>query len=318
MNRPDGKVTIAIVSWNSGDLLARCLASLRSCPHPIVVVDNASEDGSADMVARDFPSVCLIRERHNRGFAAAINVAAAASTGDYLLFLNADTEVEADAVDALAAFLDGSPGHGGAAGLLLGEDGHPQHGFNVRRFPTLGSCALDLLLIERAWPTNPVSRRYYALDVDVGAPVDIEQPAAAYLMVRRRAFNTVGGMDEEFWPAWFEDVDFCRRLHEAGWRIAFVPWARVRHQGGVAMRRLGRAAFSRVWYRNLRRYFRKHHRLPARALLRVLIVIGMIERAVVSALGRRHGKASEYLQVLRDTLRSIDGAPAGGAPGGRA
>ena len=118
----------------------------------------------------------------------------------------------------------------------------------------IASLATELLLIDRLWPGNPWRRHRLALDLDEGAPTEVEQPAAACLMVRRSAFDRVGGFDERFFPAWFEDVDFCRRFRAAGAAHLVPPRRRFRHRGGVARDRLGRAAFAVAWHRNLARY----------------------------------------------------------------
>jgi GT2 family glycosyltransferase len=148
------------------------------------------------------------------------------------------------------------------------------------------------------WPGNPISRRYLALDLPFDRVSEVEQPAAACLMVRRRAFDAVGGMDERFFPAWFEDVDLCRRLRQAGWQIVLVPDAPFPHQGGEAKRTLGLRDFSRAWYANMRRYFEKHHGRASAAVLRALIVMGMIERAAIASLAGRPREARSFLSVI--------------------
>jgi GT2 family glycosyltransferase len=314
-----GRLAILIVNWNARDPLLRCLDSLSSLPHLVVVVDNASEDGSADAVAQRFPGVTLVRSATNLGFAGGVNraraeAARAASAGprvapdaEYLLLLNPDTVATGGAIDALAAVLaedSGSASIGAVGGRLVHDDGSPQSGFNVRRFPTLGSFAMDLLLIDQVWPDNPWTRRYLARDLDDGAEaaaVDVDQPAAACLMVRADAFDRVGGMDANFHPAWFEDVDFCRRLRAAGFRIRFEPRATFVHVGGVAMRTLGLGRFSSIWYANMERYVRRHHGTAGWLLLKGLIAAGMSARIAVSLLRGDGGAARAYAAVLRRT-----------------
>ena len=159
----------------------------------------------------------------------------------------------------------------------------PQHGFNVRRLPTLASLAADLLLIDHLWPDNPASVRYYARDLDPDAPADVEQPAAACLMIRADVFDRLGGFDEAFWPAWWEDVDFCRRLRTAGHRIRYVPDAVFQHQGGASLEALGTRTFERVFAANRRRYVRKHHGRLAAAVIGGLGIVGATMRGVVRA-----------------------------------
>ena len=298
------QVSLLIVSWNSRSRLQRCLGSLPRTNVEIIVTDNASGDGSADMVAAEYPEITLIRETENRGFAAAINLAVQRATSPLVLLLNADVEIFPDAIDSLSSFLDTNPAYGAAGGRLVDADGQFQRGFSVRRFPTMASFAVDLLPLDTVWPNNPVSRRYHAADLDDRVTQPVDQPAAACLMVRRAALEQLGGLDERFYPAWFEDVDLCRRLKAAGWEIAFVAEATCRHEGGVAMTTLGLTAFSRIWYKNLRRYVEKHHGLLAARTIRALVVVGMAERFVVSMAMGRQDRMAAYRAVLVDALRS--------------
>src|SRR5690606_20317112 len=164
------------------------------------------------MAARDFPTVTLIASPVNLGFAGGVNAGVHASATPWVLVLNPDVVVDEAAVtrllDGATSAAAGASGRVGAAGACLtGADGHPQAGFAVRRFPTLATLAVDLLLVDQLWPRNPVTMRYLAADLDLTIDQDVEQPAAACLLVRREAFDAVGGFDEGFHPAWFEDVD---------------------------------------------------------------------------------------------------------------
>jgi len=298
-------VSVVVVNWNDRERLERCLRSLASAALDVVVVDNASDDGSADMVAREFPAVRLMRRSANDGFAVGVNAGVAASAMPFALVLNPDTEVAPPAVARLADTLTAHPRAGAVGGLLVDVANRPQAGFTVRRFPTLALFLVDLLLVDEIWPGNPATRRYlYSdLDLDGDVPVDVDQPAAACLLVRRAAFDAVGGFDEGFRPAWFEDVDFCRRLRSAGWRILLEPRARVIHEGGVSMRALGHVAFSRIWYRNLLRYVRKHHGAAGHALVRLALTVGLPLRAAALVLSGRRAEARACLAVVRGAWR---------------
>lgn len=297
------RVTVAIVSWNTRDLLKSCLESLDRRLHEVIVVDNDSNDGSAKMIAETFPDVVLIRQAVNIGFGAAVNLASYRARGRSLLLLNSDARATPGAVERLADYLDAHPECGAAAGLLVDATGQPQRGFNVRRFPTFASFAVDFLLIDQVWPSNPISRRYLAHDLDHQRVADIDQPAAAALMLRLEAFRRVGRMDERFYPAWFEDVDLCRRLRRGGWRIALEPAARFEHAGGTAMRALGLQAFTQAWYRNLLLYVRKHHGRLQHAALRALLTVGMLERIIVSFARGNHEAVRAYAAVMRFALK---------------
>jgi GT2 family glycosyltransferase len=312
---PSCALSILIVSWNARDLLARCLRSLTPCPHELIVLDNASADGSADMVARDFPAVRLVRHARNAGFAGGVNLARRHASGERLLLLNPDIDATLDAIDELIAALNRDGRIAAVGGRLVNEDGTPQTGFNVRRFPTLATFAVDLLLLDHLWPDNPVSRRYFARDLPDDLAADVDQPAAACLMLRASVFDEVGGMDERFYPAWFEDVDLCRRIKGAGYRVRYEPRATFIHRGGVAMRTLGLGAFALAWYRNMTRYARKHHGLVGWLAVKALIVIGMVLRIAASVVRGHRTAARAYAAVLRDSLSRGDtpARPPGGA-----
>src|SRR5262249_51565895 len=144
----------------------------------------------------------------------------------------------------------------------------------------------------------PATARYLALDLSDVEPADVDQPAAACLMVRASVFDALGGFDEQFFPAWFEDVDFCRRLHAAGSRIRFEPRASFIHHGGVAMRTLGLGPFLQIWYGNLVRYVRKQHGTMAWLLVKVLISVGMLLRMAIALVRRDREAARTYWSVF--------------------
>ncbi|MFN8062595.1 MAG: glycosyltransferase family 2 protein [Vicinamibacterales bacterium] len=297
---PDaGRVSAVVVSWNSGDALLRCVRSLVDQADEVIVVDNASADGSADRVGRELGEASVVRLSRNAGFAGAVNRGVRKASHDFVLLLNPDAEALPGAVDALASCLRSRDDLAAAAGRLVNADGSWQRGFNVRRLPTLASLAVELLLLDHVWPGNPITRRARALDMDPDLPGDVEQPAAACLMVRRSAFEAVGGMDEVYWPAWFEDVDLCHRWRDAGWRLAYEPRARFVHEGGSSTRALGPSAFARVFHRNLHRYVRRHHGPIGRAVVRLAVIVGMAVRSVAGSRGQRAGARAVLLDACR-------------------
>jgi len=300
--RVPSTISTLVVTWNNRGFLDRCLESLPK-DSEIIVVDNASTDGSAEFVAEKFPQVRLIRLDRNIGFGAAVNRAAAEATGTYLLLLNPDAEATPKALERLMEFLDEHITCGAAAGRLLSMTEDWQKGFNVRRLPTYGTVTADLLLFKHVWPNNPLTLRADAADITDESSQAVEQPAAACLMVRRRTFNQIGGMDERFFPAWFEDVDLCRRILEAGWTIFFVPKANFRHVGGSSVNTLGVARVKRLYYQNLERYMAKHHGLLGRAVTRTLIVAGMGLRASGSALVGNGDAVRTYGGVMKAAMK---------------
>lgn len=306
-----GDVSILIVNWNSGPYVARCAKAALATGAEVIVVDNASQDGSVEPIAARLPGVRLLRQRSNLGFAGGVNAAARVARGNWLLLLNPDAVPTAEAIAQLRQTLQSMPEAGAVGGCLVDDTGQPQAGFAVRRFPTVLTWAFDLLLVDNIWPTNPVRQRYRAADVPLEgpAPIDVDQPAGACLMLPRSAMARMGGLDEAFYPAWFEDVDLCRRLRDAGLRILYEPRARVSHAGGSSVSSLGRVRFERAWYRNMRRYARKHHGAVVNLTLTALICAGMTMRLCVSIVTGDRAARRAWFAVLGDLIwrRNADG-----------
>lgn len=274
------KGSVVVVAHNSGEQIEECLEALRGLlDWEVLLVDNASSDNTLQR-ARRFDDVHCIANPANRGFAAAVNQAAGLATGNVIVVLNPDAVAAPGALDHLAEGLQ-QPGAAAAGGLLLGSEGQVQRGFLVRRFPALGAMVCEILLLNRIWPSNPCNRAYRCLDMDCTRPQEVEQPAGAALAFLRRAWDEIGGMDESFYPVWFEDVDFCRRLRTRGWKIVFCPAALFRHAGGHSVAQMPFRERQLVWYGNLLRYFRKHHSGWRVGVLRASVVAGMLVRASV-------------------------------------
>jgi GT2 family glycosyltransferase len=226
--------------------------------------------------------VRLIQNTHNTGFAYANNQAFDVACGDYLLLLNADTEVTLNALDMLVSCTNSDSRIGLCTARLVNPDGSTQVGFNVRRLPTLSSMAAQLLLIDELWPQNPVSRRYYCLDLDYDQLQDVEQPAASALLLNRRTLLSVGGFDPQF-TNWFNDVDLCARVLKAGWRNVYCPSSVILHLGGMGSASRTATDVMIEAYRNQRRYARKHHGFIGYSLVTFLVLLGMVMRIVVLA-----------------------------------
>jgi N-acetylglucosaminyl-diphospho-decaprenol L-rhamnosyltransferase len=276
-------VSIVIVNWNSGPLLERCIRSLleHAAGCEIVVVDNDSKDNSIVFAGRTGLQPKLIRNPENAGFAAACNQGWRSSTGELILFLNPDTEALPGATAKLAENFGGKPGIWAAGGRLLDEAGNQQAGFNLRSFPSLAAAAAELLLLDEIWPRNRWTRRYRMTDWDYDSPGDVDQPAAACLMARRSRLEQLDGFDERFRPAWFEDVDLCKRMRDAGGRIVYEPGARFLHHGGASLSSLGKEEFLRYYHANQIRYFDKHCGRAAAIRLRRLVIAGLRLRALL-------------------------------------
>ena len=218
-----------------------------------VVIDNASSDGTVERATRRHAQTLANAE--NRGFAGAVNQGFRTTTADLVLLVNPDVRLRSPIGDLIEA----SQQYGLAAGQLTDSEGQPQAGFSIRRFPTAAALAFELLGVNRLWPGNAVNRRYRYLDRDLRQGGPVEQPAGAFLMIRRDVWNQLGGFDESFHPVWFEDVDFCLRASKAGYRIEYVPKVQAEHTGGHSVGKLDRARRQVYWYDSLLRYAAKHY-----------------------------------------------------------
>jgi len=258
-------------------VILSCLDALAEMAPDVsaTVVDNGSADGTVEQVRRR-PGVRLVTNRENRGFAGAANQGFRTTDADPILLLNPDVQLRT----SLTPLIEACQKHGLAAGQLTGPDGRAQAGFTIRRFPTPASLAFELLGINRLWPGNAVNRRYRYLDRDLNLEGPVEQPAGAFLMTRRDVWKQLGGLDESFHPVWFEDVDFCRRAADAGYRIEYLPQVRAEHLGGHSVRKLPAASMEVYWYDSLLRYGAKHFRpCPYRGVC-LAAVLSTVPRAI--------------------------------------
>lgn len=268
--------SVIIVSWNVRDLLRRALTSVlqeaKDAALEVFVVDNASRDGSAEMIRNDFPAVRLIANKENRGFAAACNQAIRESRGEYVLLLNPDTELRPGALQALARFLVSHPSAGVVGGKILNPDGTIQP--SVRRFPTLASQILILLKLHRVLPRLPALRRYFVSEFDYTRAQEVDQVMGAFFCVPSHLWNAVGLFDERFF-VWFEEVDFCKRVRDAGFSVFYTPDAVVTHHGGRSFGQLSPLKRQWLFGRSLARYMKKHHGSLAWLVIQMVRPVGL-------------------------------------------
>lgn len=289
-------VGIVIVTYNSERHIGASLdAALRSGAE-VVVVDNASSDGTIAEISRR--GAHLIANSVNRGFAAAANQGFAVLTNPYVLLLNPDSVLESG-LDLLREACD-LPGAAAAGGRLLNADGSPQVGFMVRRLPTPLTLASEILGWNHVWPRSSANRHYRALDLDYSKLQEVEQPAGALLMVRRAVWQELGGLDERYFPLWFEDVDFCRRLADRAYKVYYVPQAVAKHTGAHSISHLTVEMRRFYWYRNLLRYAAKHFHPFAFRVVCLAVVAGSFPRAIVESAGGGNLKPmAAYGKVVR-------------------
>ena len=275
-------ISIVIVNWNSGRLLERCVQSLRENARDcqVIIVDNASKDISLQMAAEVNPDLTILRNESNTGFAAACNRGWRVAKGEYILFLNPDIECFPGSISCMEQTLSRDKTVWAVGGCLVGTDGIPQTNFNVRRFPTIGSVTAELFFLDKL--CRVFCRKRPSDRVLSGNAVDVDQPAAACLMTTRAALSSIGGFDEAFYPAWFEDVDLCFRMHKSGGRIQYQPQARFLHLGGYSLDRMSRQDFLKYFHTNQIRYFRKHRGLLVALHVQKMITLGLLLRLLAS------------------------------------
>jgi N-acetylglucosaminyl-diphospho-decaprenol L-rhamnosyltransferase len=275
------------------------------------VVDNASADATLAEVRRR--GVRAIANSSNRGFAAAVNQGCAELNCGYLLLLNPDAILSSE-LEPLRAACE-RPRAAGAGGRLLGADGEPQVGFMVRQLPTPAALILEVLLLNRVWPGNPVNRKYRGLGLDYSRSQTVEQPAGAFLMIRRDVWQQLGGFDEKFWPIWFEEVDFCRRAIDEGYSFWYEPQAVAKHTGAHSIPALTLEMRRIYWYRSLLRYSAKHFGPAGVRAVCLAVVAGSSVRAVLeSALEKSWRPIATYGSVVRLAARVFFGQEVGAVP----
>ena len=271
------ELSVVIVNWNTRELLAQCLHSLIHSlilkDYEIFVVDNASTDHSIQMVQEGFPQVCLVENNENVGFARANNQAIRLSAGRYILLLNSDTIVKPGAIDALIDFMNAHPNAGACGARLLNQNGSLQ--FSCSPEPTLGSEFKRLFHVPGVRPDG-----YYPMDFwDQSIPHQVDVILGACLLLRRHTLDKVGLMDEEYF-IYSEEVDLCKRIRIAGWKLYWVPQGEVIHLGGQSTRQVPEAMFLRLYQAKLI-YFRKRHGRGQAILYKLIIMTAALFRIML-------------------------------------
>jgi len=276
-------VSTVIVTWNTREFLRACLGSLLAAcrvlaaPVEIIVVDNASSDASAAMVRDEFPSVQLVTNETNVGFAAATNQGVRLSRGTYVLLLNPDTTAAPDFLKELVSFMNAHPVAAAAGARLVDRSGKDQ----VACFP-LPTVAREMWRLFhmdrlRAVATYPFAR--WGSEI----PRNVESIHGACMLLRREALAAIGSLDERFF-IYTEEIDLCRRLHDAGWEMFWVPSAVVVHYGGGSTEQVAAPMFLQL-YRSKVQYFRKHSGASGALVYKAVLCAASFPRIVLAALG---------------------------------
>jgi N-acetylglucosaminyl-diphospho-decaprenol L-rhamnosyltransferase len=278
-------VSVVVVTYNSIRYLERCLESVSG--YELIVVDHGSTDGTVELVRERFPHAELIAEE-NRGFGAGMNTGMRAATGRYFLLLNADAWVLGDAVEKLRAFADEHPEAAVVGPRLLNPDGSLQR--SVRGFPTLWRLATEYFFLRKLAPRSRVFNAFFGAGFDHRSVREAEWVSAPCLLVRREAADAVGLFDEDYF-IFSEEVDWCLRFREAGWKVLFYPGAEVVH---VFTASYNPALFNELVRGHLR-FFAKHRgeRAAERARLLLLTAVrlrGLLFRGEKGAMYRRSAR----------------------------
>ena len=251
-------LSVVVLSWNTRQLTLACLKALHAetpaHAREVIVVDNGSEDGSAEAVAANYPGVRVIRNADNRLYAAGNNQGAAVAAGEFLVTLNSDTEVRAGALDQLVDFLRANPTYGAVAPRLCDPDGSVQRA--CMRFPTLATALCFDSWFGSFWPGRRVVARYVMEDFDHLESRDVDQPPGAVCMLRAADWRELGGFDEDL-ALFYNDVDLCLRLHARGQKIRYLASAEVMHHRGASTKNFAKMLV--IWHRNRLAYYRKHY-----------------------------------------------------------
>jgi len=255
------KLSIIIVSWNVKELLEKCLLSIErhkgDLDLEVIVVDNNSSDGTKEMlkqVQHDKRGTVILSEE-NLGFAKGNNKGLEYASGEYILFLNPDTEIVGNALDKMVRYMDAHTDIAGVGPKLLNTDGSLQH--SVRAFPTLMSQLLVMTKVHNFFPRIPSLKHYFQLDFDYDQEQAVDQVMGAALMVRASVLKEVGGVDSGY-KRIFEEVDLCFRIKKAGHTIMYVPLAKVKHHKGASFSKQRIVQKQRDFNQGMLRFFKKH------------------------------------------------------------
>lgn len=252
------KLSIIIVSWNVREDLLRCMRSIEenkpSCTFEVIIIDNASTDGTLDMIKKCFSEVKLIKNHENCGFAAANNQGLKRLQGQYILFLNPDTIIHPKSLDILVEFMDSNEDVGACGPKLLNADGSTQD--SVRCFPSFRGALHRHTVFKFLGIFKGAYRKWVMYDFKNDKQIDVDQVMGAALMVKKSITDKVGPMDERFFM-YYEEVDLCYRIKQAGWRIIYKPEAVITHIGGSSS---GQIPVSKriMAMTSLLKFFRKH------------------------------------------------------------
>lgn len=301
-------VSVVIVSWNTRDLTLEALRSFLPAGDlllEVVVVDNASSDGSADAIEAEFPSVLLIRNERNLGFAGGVNVGLRTSRHPLVLLLNPDTRVVGDALSRLVDYASAHPEAGIIGPRVLNEDGTLQA--SRFRFPSLLNQLLAATYLYQLLPGSRIFNRERLGGGDTATPAPVDAVSGCCFLVRRSVLDTVGVLDEDFFM-YAEETDLCYRAWQAGFEVHYAPVGEIVHFGGGSSRLASQRNFLE-YRRSILRFFRKHRGALATQGARALLLLFLLVRLPYWALrvyaGRDRETAEQQFGNYRAGIRFL-------------
>jgi GT2 family glycosyltransferase len=304
------KLSLVIVNWNTREYLAACLTSVQNAlpaeAAEVIVVDNASTDGSAQMVRDCFPSCRLVANDTNQGFSGGINDGLKNARGHYIVILNPDIVLGKGVVEELAAYLEQHADVGAVMPMLRNDDGTIQKGY-VRRLPTLTQVVLfSTVLAPWALHKTALVSRYLERPLTTGEAVEVDQIPGAFLLTRREIIATVGPFDEGY-RLFFEDVDWCARVREKGLKLVMLPHLSVKHIGGRSFEADEGSRISARYFVSYVTYFAKRGKKTKAALVALILSLSSLLVITKNSVmcGGRDVEARKRAALARRTHRNV-------------
>jgi len=277
------KLSIIIVNYNTRDLTLQTLNSVYKNQgdnnFEVIVVDNASKDDSVEMIKKHFPQVILIQNNENLGFSKANNIAIKRSIGEYILLLNSDTIVMEDTLEKMIKYMNDNPDVGASGCKVVLPDGSLDKACK-RSFPTPQNALYNALKLDRLFPQSKVFGEYNLTYLDENEIHDVDCLVGAFMMVRREVIEQVGLLDEDFFM-YGEDIDWCYRIKQAGWRIVYYPKTKIIHyKGGSSKKKNTKIIYE--FHKAMYLFFEKHYKDRYSILLRYVVYLGIFSKMLLS------------------------------------
>ncbi len=280
-------ISVCVVNWRTAEetigLAATLDAGAAGEPYELCVVDNDSRDGSLERLREALPAAAIVDAGANLGFGSGVNRAAREAIGEFLFVVNPDTKVRPGAIATLADFLRANPDVGLAAPMMVTHKDERQA--SARRFPSPVAAAFRGTPLGWLFPHNRYAAGYLMEDVEFTEPAPVDWVSGSAMLLRRQAFEALGGFDEDYFM-YCEDVDLCKRLWDAGWRVYYHPGARVEHRVGASSDK-AQAAMVKQHHRSMLIYYHKHMRAHTPVVLRGVYPLGVRLRCLFMLARRR-------------------------------